>query len=97
MNLSSQLQKEKQIEKEAEIGGRIQYDSFYGEEMKMGGGILRKEDKETQTELRKSDKISFSQERNKEPRNKIGKRKGARKRKNITERIRYSVFHCLYY
>lgn len=36
------------IEKEAEIGGRIQYDSFYGEEMKMGGGILRKEDKETQ-------------------------------------------------
>lgn len=36
------------IEKEADIGGRIQYDSFFGEEMKMGGGILRREDIETQ-------------------------------------------------
>ena len=36
------------IEKESNIGGRIQYDSFFGEEMKMGGGILRKEDIETQ-------------------------------------------------
>jgi Thi4 family len=36
------------IEKETTIGGRIQYDSFFGEEMKMGGGILRKEDIETQ-------------------------------------------------
>lgn len=36
------------IEKESNIGGRIQYDSFFGEEMKMGGGILRREDIETQ-------------------------------------------------
>ena len=39
------------IEKEAKIGGRIQYDSFFGEEMKMGGGILRREDIETQSLL----------------------------------------------
>jgi phytoene dehydrogenase-like protein len=36
------------LEKEAHIGGRIQYESFFGEEMKMGGGILRREDLETQ-------------------------------------------------
>ncbi len=52
------------IEKDAEIGGRIQYDSFYDEDMKMGGGILRKEDKETQRLLDElSIPYSFSRHR----------------------------------
>jgi len=52
------------IEKETDIGGRIQYDSFYGEDMKMGGGILRQEDKETQRLLDElSIPYSFSRHR----------------------------------
>jgi len=34
------------LEKEHEIGGRIHSESFYGEEVKMGGGIVRENDME---------------------------------------------------